>query len=63
MKEFGAGRIAFYLGVLSMVLAALSIPIELNVLGATPAKFLQSADTLLLIAIVVVLNDMKEKMK
>ena len=59
-----AARIAFYLGVLSMILAALSIPMEWNIWGATPAKFLQSADTWLLISAVILLNAIyTEKLK
>ena len=39
-----------------MVLAGLSIPMEWNIWGATPGKFLQSADTWLFMAAVILLH-------
>lgn len=62
MTSSTAARIAFYLGVFSMILAALSIPMEWNIWGATPGKFLQSADTWLLIAGVILLYSINEKL-
>jgi hypothetical protein len=45
-----------------MILAGLSIPMEWNLWGASPAKFLQSADTWLLVAAVILLNSISEKL-
>jgi len=55
-KSVIGARICFYLGVISMVLAGLSIPMEWNIWGATPRKFLQSADTWLFMAAVILLH-------
>ncbi|MFH1262949.1 MAG: hypothetical protein V1495_05850 [Pseudomonadota bacterium] len=59
--EFTGSRLAFYIGVLCMILAAISVPLEWHFWGVTPAKLLQSADTWFLITIVMLLHSIEKK--
>jgi len=56
------GRLAFYIGIFCIILAALCYPMDWSAKGLTPMKFITIANTWFLIAMVILLNNISHNL-